>query len=242
MTDYQSFSHGNVTFPLSVLSGNTLLQDADPILFYLLEYYEACIKKHVEPRLMSEVSQIGCTLIPSSVESSAPLSPENFLVDSHFRFPLLAADRKGSKYEFNGQYKNSVSEIEVSYVLPPLGPGEAERLMPILRAVASVLDNRTEQGMDPSYTPTGGTAGGLVWSLAGLNKIEVKSVSYGGYAPTEKLFFPAVVLKVETTEQFDLVNTDFETMAGADVNVDVEDPPTDTTVSDFLQFEVDTTS
>jgi hypothetical protein len=248
MTDYQGAKYGAVEFPLPAQgsgiggAGATLLQDADPALFYLLEFYAACIKHHIGSRLLSEVASVGADdVITSAVADTAPVNPEDFLVDTHFRFPLLCAYRKESKFENIGQHKNSIGEVEVAYVLPPLGPGEAERLLPILRAVAMLLDNRTELGMEPSYTPTGAVRGYPVWGLTGITKIEVKSVEYGGYAPTEKLFFPSVVLKLEITEESDLVVNEFEIMEAADVNIDVADPFTDTTVSDVVQIDVDTT-
>lgn len=241
MTDYASFKYGAVQFPLPVGDGiggvgASLLRDADPALFYLLEFYAAVIRRHVGGRLLAEVAAGSIEQITKAVAETLPLNPEHFLVENQLNFPLLAAYRKGSKFQDIGGQKHSVDELDVSYVLPPLQAGEAERLLPILKAVASILDNRTEQGMDPLYTPTGSTAGALVWGLAGVTSAEVKGVTYGGYSPTDELFFPAVVLHVELKERSDVAVTEFESFNGADVSLDLEDPVQETVITDFVQF------
>lgn len=243
MTDYASFQVGATQYPLPTNGtgiggfGASLLRDADPAVFYLLEFYASVLRTHVGPRLIAEAASGGMEQITTAVAETLPFNPEPFLTEQHVGFPLLAAYRKSSKFEDIGGQKHSVDEIEVAYILPPLQAGEAERLLPILKAVAGCIDNRTEQGMDPAYTPTAptGSAGDLVWERAGVTSAGVKSVSYGGYGPTETLYFPAVILTVEVKERSQVVVTEFGLHNGETTSIDIFDPVQETTVSDVVQ-------
>jgi hypothetical protein len=238
MTDYASFKHGAVTFPIPASGsgiggiGSSLLRDADPALFYLLEYCANVIQRHVGPRLLAESGAVGFDAITTAVAETLPLNPEPFLTEQHLLFPLLTAYRKSSKFTNIGGLKHSVDEIELSYVLPPMSGGEAERLYPILKAVASVVDNRLVQGMDPLYQPTGAALGANVWEQSGVTFAEVKTVTYGGYEATDELFFPAVVMMIEVTERSDAAVTEFELLDRVQANIDIEDPVQETAVAD----------
>lgn len=240
MTDFASFRHGGTTFPLDPASTRSLLRDADPGIFYALEYYASIIETHIGARLLAEAGAAEATHITSAVAETLPLNPEPFLTEDHLRFPLLAVYRKGSTYRDAGTRKVSVDALEVVYVLPPLKVSEAERVLPILKAVAAVIDNRTEQGFDPSYTPSEptGTAGELVWALdrAGVTRIGITSVSYGGYAPTPDLYFPAVVMSLTAEERSEAIVTELDEYTGADAAIDLTDSNNDQIV-DFVEIE-----
>lgn len=239
MTDYQGFIHGAVTYPLSTTSGMTLLHDADPAIFYLLEFYQAVLEKHLGPRLMAEVASGGLDHVQRIVGDIIPLNPEPYLTEQHITFPLLCAYRKRTRFENIGGAKFSVDDLEVAYVFPPMQAGEAERVVPLLKAVVDVLDNRTEQGFDPSYTPTQpvGTAGEHVWRRAGVASAGVTEVSYGGYPATDALYFPAVMLTVELKSKSGLDVSELELYDGANVDIDVEDSRQETVVDDVVQFK-----
>ena len=247
MSDYQGLKYGAVQFPLPVGAsalggpGATLLRSADPPLFYLLEFYKFLLEFHLGARFLAEVASGGVEQIESMVAETLPLNPEAFLVEEHLRFPLLAAYRKSTKFQFIGRQKHKVDDVEVAYVLPPLQAGQAERLLPILNAVVALLDNRTEQGFDPSYTPTEptGAAGDPFWKRAGLVSAGVTGATYGGYAPTDGLYFPAVILSVELKERSDPDFTEFEESAGASATIDVQDPSDGTVVEDLAQLSYD---
>lgn len=246
MTDYQSFKYGAVTYPLPALDsgvgglGASLLRDADPAIFYLLEFYESLINTHIHPRMMAEVVAGNIGQIEAAVAEILPMSPEPFILENQLKFPLLAAYRKHTKFRRIGQTKHSVDDIEVSYVLPPLQAGEAERLMPVLAAIVRLFDNRTEIGADPSYTPSSptGAPGDSFWVRAGLASATVTAASYGGYAPTEGLYFPAVTISVEVMERSDYALDGFEEFSGSTVRVDVQDSGTGTTVPGVAEFEI----
>lgn len=235
MSDYSGFKVGGATYPLSAAGtgpggrGASLLRDADPTLFYLLEYCKSVLETHLGPRFMAEVIAGGASQIDRVVAETLPLDPDPYIVEEHIRFPLLAAYRKGSKFERIGVYRVSIDEIEVSYVLPPLQAGEAERLMPALKAVASILDNRIHQGSDPAFLPTTplGSEGEIFWKRAGVIGISVESASYGRYAPTESLHFPCVVLTLQVHERSEFNVSVFDLLSGEDLTIQLEDLPGD---------------
>ncbi len=233
MTDYASFKVGSVEYPLSTGTSLTLLRQCDPSLYHLLEYYAAVLRRHIGPRLIAEAASGGLTQITTAVAETLPMNPEPFLGSQQIGFPLLAAYRKSSKFENIGGAKHAVDDIEVVYVLPPMTAGEAERVYPILKAVVGCIDNRTEQGMDPLYAPTGGVAGALVWETAGVTSAGVISASYGAFPATDELFFPTAIIQVELKEKSDVLVTEFEESNGQTANIDIADPVQDT-VDDFI--------
>ena len=224
MPDYAGFQHGGTTFPVTESLTNSFLRDADPAVFYALEYYKAVIETHIGDRLLAEASAVGAVQVAKAVEQTLPLNPEPFLLEQHIKFPLLALYRRNGTWRMVGQRRAINETVELAYVLPPMQAGEAERLMPVLKAVTAIIDNRTEQGFDPTYTPTDGSAGDVVWSanFAGMMTVEVQRVEYGDYQPTETLFFPAVVIQVQMTERADTAATDFVTFDGGDVTVELQ--------------------
>lgn len=240
MADFASFKHGGVTYPLTTSGTNPILRDLDPAVFYLLEFYASVIETHLGDRFVAEATAGEATQVTSAVAQTLPLNPEPFLTEEHIQFPLLAASRKSATKEYIGQRKRSVDTIEVAYVLPPMTRGEAERLVPFLKGVAMVLDNRTEQGFDPGYTPSlpTGTAGEKAWASerAGIDRIEVIGESYGGYAPAPDLFFPAVVLTILVKERSEAVVTELDAFEGGDVATDLADPVDDSTVETLADY------
>lgn len=240
MTDYGSFKYGNVQYPLPASGsglggvGASLLRDADPALFYLLEFCESILRTHLESRFTYEATACGAQHIGSIVSETLPLDPVPFLTEQHIKPPLLAAYRKSGKPIWIGSTKHSVDDIELVYVLPTLQAGEAERLLPILRAVAAVLDNRIEQGFDPAYTPTSptGTAGESWWKRAGVVKAGVMGVSYGEYAGANGLFFPAVTMNIEMTERSDFALDTYDELDRVDADIDID------TVTEVVQIQV----
>lgn len=227
MSGYASFIHGGSLFPLNHESENSLLEDSDPVLFHLLDFYAAVLKTYLEARLLVEAELVGAP-IKAVVAEKFPMDPEPFLAERHTRFPLLAAYRVSSQFTEIGSAKHSESEFDICYVLPPLKASEAERIVPILKAVASVIDDRTEQGFDPDYTPKGASKGASVWGLAGVAIIEITSITYGTFKPTDKLFFPTVILKLKVAEKSANNQTAFEYATGFGAHLDLAAPGQET--------------
>lgn len=248
MADYGSFKYGTAKFPIPLMgaglggAGASFLRDADPALFYLLEFCASVITTHVGPRFLEEVAEVGADAkITAAVSEILPLDPQSYLTENMLKFPLLCAYRKGTKAQWIGPRKFAVDEVELAYVLPPLEPGEAERLEPVLKAVHRLLDNRIDMGFDPEYAPTTPAlpSGTPFWQPAGLASSGVLSASYGAYAPTDRLFFPAVTLNIELKERVEDDVDQFEEMSDQDVHVDLASE-TEETLPDVAQFRLDT--
>lgn len=239
MTDYAGFQHGGATFPVTASLANSMLRDVDPAVYFALDFYKAMIETHIGTRLLAEATAISATHITVAVAQTLPFDPVAYLLDQHIKFPLLSMSRKSGEWRMVGQRRAITERIELTYTLPPLDPAEAERLTPALKAVVAIIDARTEQGFDPTYTPPGGSAGDVVWSApyAGLMKVEVKRVEYGGYQIASDQFFPAIVIQLEMTERTDTVAADFVYLDRASLNIDqVEEDGT--SIADVVQTEM----
>ncbi len=225
MTDFASFGRGGASFPLGTSSSYSLLRDADPAIFFALEYYAAVLETHLGDRLVEATAAAGAGQIASAVAEVMPCNPEPWLQDKHVKFPLLSLYRKGTTYRYIGSRKVSVQDMELAYVLPPMRASEAEQVLPILHAVEAVIDHCTEQGFDPSYTPSSpaGSAGEVVWSAsrAGLVRVEVMGSTEGAYTPAADLYFPAIIIALQMQERADPLLSELETFAGADVIEDL---------------------
>ena len=223
----QSFKYGSISFPLDPDSGNTLLRDADPAIYYGLEFLASVLNSHIGPKLVAEAIEAGAPEITSAVVDSMPIDPEQFLTAEHLRFPLLTLHRESSSFKFVSQKRIAIHKLRCAYVLPPLRAAQAERLLPVLHAAALVIDQKCSDGRDDDYTPTlpTGTAGEFIWttSRAGVAKCEVKDSATGAFQISNELFFPAVVLSLEMWEVSTVDATDgtFPDFEGADGNIGV---------------------
>lgn len=226
MTDYASFRHGGTQYPLTSDTARSLLRDADPAVFYALEFFQSVIETHIGARLVATAINAEAEHVTSAVAYTMPLNPEGFLLEEHIRFPLLALYRKSATMTSIGQRRVSVDELQLVYVLPVLKGAEAEALVPVLKAVVAVLDNRITQGFDPSYTPSTptGQPGELVWAQAraGLVKAELVAVEYGAYTPTADLYFPAALMTLRFTDRSEAVTSELAAYEGDDVVVDMK--------------------
>lgn len=224
MTDYASWKFGKVVYPLTESTSNSLLRDADPTIYYALDFFSSMITMHVGARLLAQAAIIGAP-IPAAVAMTIGYDPAPFLEQSYFQFPLLAVYRKrGRLREKTGTWRHDEGELNVDYILPPLSAAEAEHILPILRSVGRVIDMRTEQGWDPTYTPPGGVLAGKVWSsaYANLEKIEVISESYAFDAIADKPFC-AWRGTLAISERSDVVPGALGPFTGADGDLDYVD-------------------
>lgn len=227
MPEAQNFYYGGVDFPLTSSTANSLLRDADPAVFYALEFFAQIITTHLGDRLLAEAAAAGATDITVAVAESMPIDPQQFLTEEHFRFPLLALNRESTSYKYLTKRRLAIHKLKLSYVLPPLKASQAERLLPILHAVGLLIDQKAAQGKDPAYTPSTptGTAGEFVWSgtRAGIAKVDVKESTVGAYQISNDLFFPAIVTSLEMWEIADSDSNDgqYQTFDGADIDINL---------------------
>ncbi len=221
MTDYAKFGHGGVTYPIAAATTNTFLKDADPAIYYTIDFFQSVLNTYLTARLTAELSRSpAITALTAAVASVVPLDPLPYLQEQNFKFPLLAVHR--SKETFTRMSLSTMgddSEWAVDYILPPLTGAQMERLSPLLRAVGQVLSNRIENVSDPAYA-----GGANIWTLAGIAKVELTEASYGAFAGTGNQVFPAwrgklVVKEIDTPA---VVEADMENLAGIDSDLFVE--------------------
>jgi len=241
MTDFLALKHGAVVYPLPLAGaglggqGATLLRDADPALYYMLEFFASCIETHLGARVLQEVALAGMAPdqpgkdFEAAVSMALPINPQAFLNEEHMRFPLLAIWRERRTFEYVGQRKVAVDQVNLAYILPPLDAFQAEKLMPTLHAVGAIIDNRSEQGFDPAYTPSAptGTPGEPIWAAnrAGLKSIEVKSIEFGDYPSVTDLSFPGLSMKIEVKERSEAVTEQLVGFDGVTTTTELQGQP-----------------
>lgn len=221
--DYANFAGGLAQYPLPASTANSLLQDADPAVFFALDYFAWAINAYAGVRLNAEATAIGGLVIPNAAPTGFPYDPIPFLVELQqaSKLPLLGIFRRAGELEARTvAVQHDVATLVATFVLPPLTASQAERLVPALKAIKDILHFRGEQGSDPAYTPPGGTPGGLVWKAAGIEYLRFLRYTYGRWEASQTTFFPAVTVEFQMAE---LLSQAFSTpLAAIDVEVDLE--------------------
>lgn len=241
-TNYAGIKLGGVQTPLTASTANSLLRDADPTIFYALDFLGAMLVTHLGARFAAEIKRAKADkTFPSGIVAyKVGYDPAPYLSQEQVKFPLLAIYRAEEEYaEHTIVWRRDNSKVNISYILPPLTPGQAEHLHPILRGVSEVIGLRIEQGMDPTYTPPGGVAGDDVWHASGLDMIRLDSARVAGYTAGGDLYFPCWIGSATIRERSDFVASDYNNFAGADVHIDLVDGPTGTTITDFIVAATD---
>lgn len=223
--DWSRFKRGAVSFPLTSSTVNSLLQDADPAIFYALDYLSFVLTEEIGARLVA-AAQLAGAPINQAVAYKTPMDPEPFLQSEQFAFPLLAVYRKsGTLHQLTASYRDDVDLWEVAYILPPLTAGQSEAILPILHAAKIALDDRAEMGRDIAYTPPTLTAaaGDSVWgaSYANLEAIKFTTATYARLPKTDSLWFHAVILEAEVKERTNKIAGSLSVFGGADFTGDV---------------------
>ena len=242
-TEYGVFAHGGATYPLSSTANGQLLKDADPALYYAADFWSTMITTYIGPRLIAEAADANVSApIPKAVATMVSFDPAPYLQETQFAFPVLAVYRKSEKYERKTvSWMRDIGEWIVEYILPPLSPGQAQRLLPALRAAGSVLVNRTENMFDPNYA-----SGARVWGAGYANLEEISFVEgkYGLYAGAGNLAFYGLQQRVTVKERDMPIATQFPAFAGLDAAVDLASPvaPTVYDVADVASQIIDPTT
>jgi len=223
--DYSNFRRGAAVFPLTASTVNSLLQDADPAVFFALDYLTFVLNQEIGTRLVAQAQLAGAPIL-QAVAQQTPQDPEPFLQSEQFSFPLLAVYRKSSAlHQLTASYRDDVSLWEVAYILPPLTAGQSEQILPILHAAKMALDDRAEVGRDSDYTPpiVGAAAGDSVWgaSYANLEAIKFTTATHGRLPKSESLWFHAIILEAEVKERTNKIAGSLSVFGGADLIEDV---------------------
>lgn len=237
MTDLATFNYGGVSFPLAADGAErvSLLKDADPVIYWALRFYESVLNTHIGARLVLEANAVEAP-IQSAVAYTTPLDPIPWLLEEHFRFPLLALYRISSKNSLHTiNWSKQTTKLGLAYILPPLTAGQAENIVPILSTVPLVIANRTEQGFDPAFM-----SGAQVWSgaFAGLQDIDAAvEGEFGMFPGLNDLAFPAWTGTIMVNER-QMSATDLSAFVAANVNHDLVTTGA-TTITDFVSFKSD---
>jgi hypothetical protein len=239
--------------PLPSPSANTSLQDADPSVFFALDWFSYLINNYLGARIAYEAAQCGL-LTPDGKPIQAVAQRYPYLLtdaqlqENQFKFPLLSLGRTrtltGRK---TAGWEHDRGFFDLVYALPPLFPGQTERLLPLLQAVYATLRKKTTFAWDPGYTPPGGTLG-QQWTSAGLANLEAvgfgdpfrdlaESATFGFLEGTGNLFMPCVRMQGYFLER-DMYVASSNKFLGGDIQADLV--ASDGTVS--VAFELASTT
>lgn len=232
MADYGPFQVGNASEPITGQSpANSSLKDADPALFYALDFWTYVINTYPGPRILTAAAASGATQIQYPVAQAYPSNPGPHLQDNQFQFPLLAAWRtrtlSGRK---TASWEHDRGMLDVLYVLPPLSQGQSELILPLQKEIFSALRHKTTQGWDPGYTPPGGTLGQPIWQAAAAGVEDagfgdpfrdmVESAKYEFLDGAGNLLFPTVYMTAFFTER-EMYVPATNKFTGADITVNL---------------------
>lgn len=207
--DYSTLKVGGTFSPLNTGTPNSLLQDADPPLFYLLDFVSWVITNYVGTRLVDEARAANVP-ITMAVAQRYPYNPQQYLAETQFRFPLLAAYRRRTltgRRTAGWEHDNGI--IDLLYVLPTLDAAGAESILPILHAVWDVVRPAVTRGWDPGYAPPLKPPGTPPWPLAGVERIGfgdplrdgAEGNEYGSLPGAGNLWFPALRMSAYAVER-----------------------------------------
>lgn len=234
--EYNTFRHGATTFPVTASQTNSFLRDADPTVYWLLDYFAFVIDKYVGERLLLEAGDCGAP-IENAVEYSVPDNPEAYLTQEQVKFPLLSLHRTNDVVtDRTMTWRGSKCTLKLHYVLPTLDAAQRERVMPVLHAVARIIDSRIENTYDPTYL-----SGALILGedYANLEKINLMAVDYGEWSSGGDLTFPSVSMTIEAYERDEQVPGAFDAMTSVLLNEDLAETG-ETTLPDVVEVDTDT--
>ena len=221
MSDPTVWRYGQVSFPLPSSTANSLLQDADPAIYWTLQYFQSVITSYTETRLLAQCALSPAIAIPKAVMYAVPYDPAPYLTELQAKFPLLAVYRVSDKFEDKTiAWIHRMSTWRVQYILPPLNAGQMERVgAPHLAAVGMVLHNRIEEIQDANFQ-----SDTLVWQNAGIESIWLGQGTFGRYEGGQGLTFPSWSCTIDVKERLSYQAGQLQSFGGVDVTVDQASP------------------
>jgi hypothetical protein len=220
----------NAIFPLPTGSPNSLLLDSDPVLYYLISYWQAILTYYCGARMTAAFQSTSLSVAgnpdTSVITQTYPYDPTPFLAENQFSFPFLAVWRKSTTSEWHTMgYEHDKTLFGAAYILPPLDAAQSEQILPILGAAYKILRHATTQGWDPSYIPPGGsspTPGPWTAAYANLESIQVERAQHGKFQGGGNLWFPTLLFETLVKERDNfppLSVTGYQPMTGGDIDV-----------------------
>lgn len=247
---FSSFQVGAQFEPLPVQSPNTLLFDADPALYYAIDFWTFLINTYPGPRFLQACTEQSLrdqqgNVITSAVGATYPYMPTPVQLESQLKLPLLAAWRTRTVSELKtAGWEHDGGHVEVMYVLPPMTAGQTENIVPILNAVEKTLRQKTTYGFDPGYAPPGGKLGQQPWAplfahveYIGFGDPYTNRAEIAEYGNIEgsagNLYFPSIKMRAFLLERDTYVPSPNK-FAGADITANLVAPDA-TVIPSFVQ-------
>jgi hypothetical protein len=222
MAERGSFQYAGSVYPLATSTGNSALKDADPALYYALNFFSSVLTTYLQSRLVAEATAANVTIITQAVAYELPYDPLTVLQEQQWgKFPLLAIWRTGGKDRWRTIGRmDRLNAWKVAYVLPPLTGGQRERLQPFInKSVHDILLDRIENMGDPGWN-----SGASPWGPAYANLEEISLVGdvTGSYElPQSNLILPAWIGDLQVIERQENVPVSATggPITGIDINV-----------------------
>ncbi|MRG98213.1 hypothetical protein [Polyangium spumosum] len=234
MADYGEFKVGAVSYPVPaspVLPAKTVL---DPALATALDYFKAVLNLHLGAYWDALVAQIGLSgLAGKLVAEAVTYDPALYLQEAQYRFPLLALYRvRGDIRDKTVAWYRLKTEWRLIFALPTLTAAQMLSMSPLLWSVLRVINDRTQQGYDPSYQN-----GALVFGDGGIASIAPDSYQFGHLVnPRTDLVFPTLEMSFQVEEREQL-NPGLLPLGGIDTTLSVSQgtPDDEVTVVEVSQ-------
>jgi hypothetical protein len=238
LSDYDQAQVGNVVLPLTPVLSNPLLKDADPALAAVFDFFTWLVSHHIGPRWDAEVVALDRTdLVGRIVSITKSIDPTFYFQQEQDIPPILAMYRQTTQFvERTRHYSQKISTWGFDWILPPLTPGEAERLLHLRNAVEDLFLERIDRGFDPNYQ-----SGAQVFKNAGITGF--KLAGPGEHirltpqsSPQLSMTFEELHLHFEVREQVRAIDN-FPAMQGATFSVSSSNAD-GTTYPDLSQGQV----
>lgn len=237
-----TYKWGGTTYPLAAARTNAVLRDADPALYYTIDYLAWVLQADLGARWSAECLALGVAdwtaRAGNIVQATAPYDPGTYLKSSQIKFPLLAIYRvNGREAEQSVQWERTDSLWGLDLVFPTLVVDQAEVMTPLLNAAVGCITHRLTEGFDVAYTPPGGAIGTEPFSgvNAGLQEIGLIDYRAGNWSVAQGLSFPALHCTLKVIERQGVPAGAFDPLAGVDVTIAIRaaDGTTTADVADF---------
>jgi len=217
MAEYDFFTHSKVQYPLAAATTNPLVNDVDPVLRHMVDFFAAVIHAQVGARLIAQAALHGFA-IPNAVMQKVFIEPKPFLLANQFKFPSLFVHRAGSSWsEKTLSWDHDAAEIVLTYLLPPLTQKQREDIEPILRGVEVAIKRATKLGRHSAYA-----SGANVWKdLCALEGIWLASTKYDGMEPLQgnEQYYRALICTFIVREREMPDVRGYEALTGIDISV-----------------------
>jgi len=184
-----TFAIAGAVYPLVAPGTNTILQDADPAVYFATLFFVQMLKTHLGARWSTEcIAANRADLAPNIVLSTSSFEPYSHLQELQAQLPLLAVYRVSAKSgDTSIQRTNIRSTWKIDWILPPLTAAQMLRLSPFLKAVFDVMSTRATDQSDKSY------AGGVSpWTQANVQAVGFEDYQLGNIQTATNITFPVM--------------------------------------------------